>query len=449
MKGLKLAWYGDDFTGATDTLATAAQAGLRSLLFLRLPTPTQLAQCKPLDCLGIAGAARSMTPQEMKAELLPVGHLFAELEVPVMHYKICSTFDSSKGIGNADLALKILKTFAPNAFVSIVGGQPSLGRYCVFGNLFARAGSHGPIYRLNRHPTMHQHPVTPMQEADLRLHLAQLGLNRLASIDYPAYDESPAALDARLDALLVDAPDAVLLDVAQPAHLPVIGRLIWQRAQQQRLLAVGASSVVQALAAHWQIEGQVGQRISDKPIAPARGPVLVLVGSLSPTTAQQVQCAASYTHVTLDPQRLMAASESTANDDYRRRFTDQVSALLRKGKSVLVCTSDSTRPRVSAPTSANKTPADASNLAIACGQWLAQVLQAAPVKRLGIAGGDTSSLGVQALDAWGLSYLQSISPGVALCHLHSDAPHLDGMEISLKGGQMGNERVFEELLHGV
>ena len=77
------------------------------------------------------------------------------------------------------------------------------------------------------------------------------------------------------------------------------------------------------------------------------------------------------------------------------------------------------------------------------------MLQAAPVKRLGIAGGDTSSHAVQALDAWGLSYLQSLSPGVALCRLHSDARHLDGMEVSLKGGQMGTVRVFEELLHGV
>ena len=66
---LKLAWYGDDFTGATDTLATAALAGLRSLLFLGLPSAAQLARAGPLDALGIAGAARAMTPAEMQAEL--------------------------------------------------------------------------------------------------------------------------------------------------------------------------------------------------------------------------------------------------------------------------------------------------------------------------------------------------------------------------------------------
>ena len=71
-----------------------------------------------------------------------------------------------------------------------------------------------------------------------------------------------------------------------------------------------------------------------------------------------------------------------------------------------------------------------------------------PVKRLGIAGGDTSSHAVLALGAWGLSYLQPICPGVALCRLHSDAPHLDGMEVALKGGQMGPPEYFELLRNG-
>jgi uncharacterized protein YgbK (DUF1537 family) len=37
---------------------------------------------------------------------------------------------------------------------------------------------------------------------------------------------------------------------------------------------------------------------------------------------------------------------------------------------------------------------------------------------------------------------------VALCRLHSDEAALDGLEIMLKGGQMGGEDLFETLLHG-
>ncbi|HEX2114148.1 MAG TPA: four-carbon acid sugar kinase family protein, partial [Alphaproteobacteria bacterium] len=53
----RIGYYGDDFTGATDTLATATQAGLRAVLFLAPPTQAQLDAVGPLDCLGIAGVA--------------------------------------------------------------------------------------------------------------------------------------------------------------------------------------------------------------------------------------------------------------------------------------------------------------------------------------------------------------------------------------------------------
>ncbi|WP_370363630.1 nucleotide-binding domain containing protein [Pandoraea sp. XY-2] len=71
-----------------------------------------------------------------------------------------------------------------------------------------------------------------------------------------------------------------------------------------------------------------------------------------------------------------------------------------------------------------------------------------PVSRMAIAGGDTSSHGVRALDAWGLAYAGMVSPGAPLCRLRSDAPALDGMEILLKGGQMGGVDLFERLVRG-
>ena len=427
--GLKIAYYGDDFTGATDTLSTAARAGLKTLLFQGLPTDAQLARAGALDCLGIAGAARAMNPHDMAAELLPVGDLFARLKAPVVHYKTCSTFDSAPQVGSIGAAINALKPHVANAFVPIVGGQPNLRRYCVFGHLFAAAGA--AIHRIDRHPTMRHHPVTPMHEADLRLHLAQQGLARIASVDYPVYAQSGEAIDAQLDALLADAPDAVLFDVSRTEDLAVIGRLIWQRAVRQRLLAAGPSSVVQALTAHWGCGTAAGL----PPIAAADGPVLVLAGSLSPMTARQVAAATSYDAVAMDALRL---ADDTA---YRQRMATHISARLRDGANVLACTSTEGI--------AAGTPTDGRALALACGALLADVLRQHPVKRLGIAGGDTSSLAVQALDAWGLSWQAQLAPGVALCRLHSDDVALDGMEIMLKGGQMGSELLFEDLVSGV
>ena len=98
---------------------------------------------------------------------------------------------------------------------------------------------------------MSVHPVTPMAEADLRRHLAAQGLEGVAALHYPDYGRADADLDARLERILDEAPPAVLLDVARSADLATVGRLIWSRARRCPLLAVGPSSVAQALAAHW------------------------------------------------------------------------------------------------------------------------------------------------------------------------------------------------------
>src|SRR5690554_1307394 len=184
----KLAFYGDDFTGATDTLSTIARDGYRTMLFLRIPTNQQLADAGPLDCLGIAGAARSMDRLQQKAELVSVGRFLHDVAATVTHYKTCSTFDSSPLTGSIGRAVQILsKQLGLASFVPIVGGQPNLGRYCVFGNVFAAFQTGGAAFRLDRHPTMSQHPVTPMNEADLRLHLAEQGLKNVGLVEYPNY----------------------------------------------------------------------------------------------------------------------------------------------------------------------------------------------------------------------------------------------------------------------
>ncbi|MDB5895243.1 MAG: type effector Hrp-dependent outer domain protein, partial [Rhodoferax sp.] len=171
------------------------------------------------------------------------------------------------------------------------------------------------------------------------------------------------------------------------------------------------------------------------PVAPAAGPVLVLAGSLSPITALQVREARSYIRIALDAVHLPSPA-------YRAQMAQEAANLLRAGSSVLACTSSAEG------LATHGVPAGSRALAEACGAWLSEVLAAAPLGRIGIAGGDTSSLAVQALDAWGLSYLQAVAPGLALCRLHSDMPALDGMEIVLKGGQMGPPDLFERLLHG-
>lgn len=431
-------WYGDDFTGATDTLAVLAQAGLRAMLFMGVPSAEALAAAGPLDAIGIAGAARAMAPEAMRAELAPVGRFFEQAAPPVLHYKVCSTFDSAPHVGNIACAIQMLHPRVAHRWVPIVGGQPSLGRYCAFSHLFAAAGSGGAVHRIDRHPTMRQHPVTPMDESDLRLHLARQGLEGITALHYPQYAESPALLDAALQCLLEGDATCVptLLDLTHSDQLAPVGRLLWEQSQRHgRLLAVGSSAVAQALVAHWARPAAK----STPPLRKSDGPVFAWAGSLSPLTAAQVQAATAYQRIAVNGAQL--GSDPT----YAQSLQDTICTLLRNGQHVLAYTG---------PTEGSTAPvASAAPVAQASAALVARVVQAqadhgTPLRRVGIAGGDTSSHAVQALQLWGLSYGTTLCPGVTISVAHSPDRDRHGMELMLKGGQMGGVDLFERLLGG-
>ncbi|ETF03366.1 Hrp-dependent type III effector protein [Advenella kashmirensis W13003] len=445
---LKFGWYGDDFTGATDTLAVAARSNLRSILFLDVPTQKQLSRVGPLEAIGIAGTARSMSGLQMQASLPRVGRFFQEMAVPVLHYKCCSTFDSAPNAGSLGEAIRILGQYVGAPCALIVGGQPDIGRYCCFGNLFASAGSSSDIYRIDRHPTMQCHPVTPMDEADLRLHLKCQGMQDVFSVPYTAYRQQPAALDEQVDRAsdhgrsdMGKMGRAVLFDVSDNAQLTHIGRQIQRLAKRYNTaLVVGSSVVLQAVAAHWGDDQNHDASEISLPEASTRkkagGPTFVLAASLSPVTAAQVATCHSYEKIALQARTLLVDAA------YRQAQCRKICDLLAKKRHVLayVDQQNGRDPGI-----------DSGDLAQGTAQFVRDVMHGLAERgirlgHLGIAGGDTSSQAVARLNVWALSYSRILSPGVTVCTMHSDDVMLDGLEVMLKGGQMGTEDVFERLL---
>jgi len=430
--GPRYVWYGDDFTGASDTLATVAATGLRTCLFLAPPTPEQLEHVGPLDALGIAGTARSLAPQRQREELRPVADFFGTLRPAVVHYKCCSTYDSAPAIGNLHEGLQALRRTAHTGPAMVLGGQPNLGRYCAFGELYATAGADGEVHRIDRHPTMSRHPVTPMHEADLRRHLGAQGLAPVALVDLRQLDAGDdTRLDRVIEAHAADGTQALLFDATHAGHLHRIGQAWWRRAERHPLLVLGASGVAQALIAAWPDE--LPRAPPPAAVEPATGPVFMLAGSLSPVTAAQVAAAgADYQRVTLDAAAL--TSSATALDASASACAGAIAA----GRSVLAVTS---APGAFAP--------PAAEVAAASGRLLAAVLARAPqLRRVGVAGGDTSSWALRALAPWALQWAGSLSPGVALLRARAIDPRIDGLELALKGGQMGPPDVFDRLRSG-
>ena len=164
-------FYGDDFTGSTDALEALAANGVAAVLFLRSPDADDLAKFRECRAIGIAGESRSRPPEWMRGTLPTVFERLREIGAPVVQYKVCSTFDSSPETGSIGCALEIGQEVFGSRPVAVAPAAPLLERYVVFGNLFA-AGGDG-IYRIDRHPAMREHPITPMDEGDLLLHLGR------------------------------------------------------------------------------------------------------------------------------------------------------------------------------------------------------------------------------------------------------------------------------------
>jgi uncharacterized protein YgbK (DUF1537 family) len=444
---LLLAFYGDDFTGSTDAMEALAVSGLRTVLFLSPPSPDLVSGKFPdLRCIGVAGTSRAMSPAEMDAQLEPVLRELWTLRAPLTHYKVCSTFDSAPEVGSighvADMARRAV---TPGQTISVVAGAPPLRRYTVFGNHFAAAGDE--VFRLDRHPTMSRHPVTPMHEADLRVHLSHQTRASVGLMSLPELTGDDIDVDARHAKKLAGKPDLLLYDVADDQSQNTVGRLIWQQAQRVQHFAIGSSGVEYALAAHWRASGVIpAARATFPPVAPVKQ-LLVVSGSASPMTASQIQWASEHgfdcirapTEELCRPQ----AAETTA-----RGLLERALASLSAGKSVVVYTAAgpddpsirATREGLAGNSSGSGNTAKL--LGSALGRLARELLARTGLRRVVVAGGDTSSYATQQLGLYGLEMLAELTPGAPLCRGYSEDPTFDGLEIALKGGQMGKAGYF-------
>ena len=454
----RLIFYGDDFTGSTDALEVLAFAGLRSALFLKPPTEGTVSQFREFDAAGLAGDSRGMSPEEMDQHLPPVFEALARVGAPIVHYKVCSTFDSSPKIGSIGRVMEIARQRLDNGFIPIVAGTPGLGRYCLFGHLFARSGTDGQVYRIDRHPIMSVHPVTPMDESDLAVHLARQGKVSITKFTYPQLDEGREAADGHLSTLREARPDGILFDTAWRGHLTEVGRLLAVEAERRSpVFVVGGSGVEYALTQWWQ-ESEGLAEASDRyeTIRPVDR-ILAVSGSASKLTALQIEAA-----VQAGFAELPVSARDLVDDDRWREAASSLSAraasLLSEGRSVLLHTArgpDDPRVEdmVDALLARGFTRGDAKlsggrTLGIRLGHVVRDILAAQRVSRIAVAGGDTSSQVMQVLGPDALEVAARLTPGAPLCRTLSRQPENHGIEVALKGGQMGGTDFFEKLRTG-
>ena len=82
-------------------------------------------------------------------------------------------------------------------------------------------------------------------------------------------------------------------------------------------------------------------------------------------------------------------------------------------------------------------------LGMALGRVLAELLDRSGIRRAVVCGGDTSGQVAAQLDLFALTALAPTVPGAALYRAHSETAAHDGLELALKGGQMGSPDYFD------
>ncbi len=458
-----LSYYGDDFTGSTDVLETLALNGIPAALFLEAPERQEIEQfelkagigaltgSKKIKAFGVAGISRSQDPLQMDRELPGIFEKIQAIPTDFFHYKICSTFDSAAKVGNIGHAVELALKYFPASYVPLIVGAPYLNRFVVFGNLFARVAE--TTFRLDRHPTMSKHPVTPMKESDLRRHLKLQTSRVLQLMDMFALEGQYGDPERYLRSLIsTKSSGYVLFDTLTIDHLRIIGRLLLDTHRSTTSLLVGSSGVEFALVHYLQQQGKIkkppqvtGPGVADK--------MVVTAGSAAPGTASQIRYMESLGHQGIRMNTVKLLSQEHRSREIKSLVEGALDGIAR-GQVPLLYTAmgpddNSIVATSQAADERGLTSGETGSIiARAQGTVLKEIISQAGKLRVVVAGGDTSGYVSRVLGIYALETLCPIAPGAPLCVAHSNNPQFDGLEIALKGGQNGNEKYFESILKG-
>jgi uncharacterized protein YgbK (DUF1537 family) len=249
-----------------------------------------------------------------------------------------------------------------------------------------------------------------------------------------------------------------VFDGATPAHLTEAGRLLDALARQTSpLFVVGSSGAEYALTQWWrELEGSDElPRRYELPSPVDR--VLAISGSASRLSAQQIDAAieAGFVDMPVDAGALVGA---TTWERVAREMVAKAVAALQRGRSVIAHTArgpDDGRigRMLDAVQAQGRTRAEAKLeggrlLGVRLGHIARDILRLVPLRRLLLAGGDTSSQITKVLAPTALVVAARLVRGAPLCRFVAANSHLDGLEVALKGGQAGDVNFFEDARRG-
>ena len=417
-RGLKLGCIADDFTGATDLANNLVRAGMRVVQTIGVPTTPLSAD---VDAVVVALKSRTIPAAEAIAQSLSALHWLqaqgAEGQAPQIYFKYCSTFDSTPE-GNIGPVTEALMDALGCDFTIATPAFPDNGRTVFKAYLFA-----GNV--LLNESGMQNHPLTPMQDANLVRVMQAQTKRPVGLIDYKTVAQGQAAIRERISALRTEGVGVAIVDATSNSDLLLLGPAL-----KDMPLVTAGSGVAIGLPANFGLQPSL--QASQLPAA--AGMQAVVSGSCSvATNAQVVHFKASGRPAwAIDPAGLMNGEI----DAVVQQVLAWAAPLLKDGPVLVYSTAE--------PDAVKQVQAQ---LGVAqAGAWVEHALAAVArglvdlgVQQLVVAGGETSGACVQALGIAQLQIGPQIDPGVPWCHAPSAA---GGLHMALKSGNFGTVDFF-------
>lgn len=411
----------DDFTGATDVASMLVRAGMRTVQVLGVPA----GPLPEADAIVIALKSRTIAPEAAVRQSLDALAALRAAGARQIYFKYCSTFDSTPrgNIGPVtDALMKALDTDLTIACPAF----PENGRTVFRGHLFV-----GDV--LLSDSGMRQHPLTPMTDANLVRVLQAQTAQTVGLLRHDALAQGAGAAGARLKALRAEGVRIAVADAIDNGDLLTLGE-----ACAELPLITAGSGVALGLPPAYARRGWLRPDAEAAALPPVHGAAAVVSGSCSQATNAQVArwLDAGGAAVQVDPLALHEGRTSAT------ALLAQAGEALQHGPVLVYATA--TPDRVGAVQQALGVQA-AGELVERALARVARGLVEAGVRRLVVAGGETSGAVVQALGVQQLRIGPSICPGVPWTATRDDASG-DDLLLALKSGNFGGPDFFREAL---
>jgi 3-dehydrotetronate 4-kinase len=417
---LKLGCIADDYTGASDLANTLTRAFLRTVQTIGVPAPDLV--LPEVDAVVISLKSRSIEAELATSRSRAAESWLRSRGARHVLFKICSTFDSTDR-GNIGPVMDALRSLSTDEIVLVTPAFPETGRTVYMGNLFVGA------VPLNESP-LKDHPLNPMHDSNLVRLLARQSKTKIGLVELAVVTRGAEAVRAKLADLASKGVGAAIIDAVFDRDLETIGAV----ALNHRL-SVGASGIGLGLAR--ALAGMSAREpIETAPQKPVGGPAACLAGSCSQATLGQIASAEKVMPVLhLDPDQIVVGK-----DEGRRALAW---ARERLGSGPLLITS-STTPDAVASLQARHGRDTAGHAIEQAMADIAEGLVEAGVRRLVVAGGETSGAVVDRLQIPGFLVGAEIAAGVPV--LRSVGGRSGEMLLALKSGNFGGPQFFSDAL---